>query len=327
MSRRDRGLQDAVAARLDEVPWVHRSGPYQALDLRFGVRTCDPALGEYLAATFAAFAEDGSTDGACWFSALERGDGVPRRLLAYLAGRRIVATTAPTQVLAYLLWAFNQAVTATARGALLIHAAAAERDGAVVVLPAAQESGKTTLVAGLLRRGYRYVTDEAFAVGITTGRLRPFPKALSLDVSSWRLFPELAPELAPPQRAYMSAQWHIPAARLGAETVGPEATPRVVLSPRYQPGATTALTRLRPAAGLLLLAENSFNAADWGQAGLCAAADMLRGCPVIGKLIVGDLDSACDVVDQAVDEALAWTEQASNRAQRGGQLERAPHAG
>jgi len=298
----------SVEARLDDVPWVHRSGPYQALDLRFGVRTRDPALGQYLAATFADLAAGGGVEGVSWFSVLERGEGVRRRLLAYLAGRRLVATASPALALAYVLWALNQEVVASAQGAVMIHAAAAERDGVVVVLPAAQGFGKTTLVTGLLRRGYRYVTDEAFALDVASGGMRPFPKALSLEADSWPLFPELAPELSPAQATYLAAQWHIPASRLEAATACPDAVPRVLIGPRYEIGATAVLSRLRPAEGLLLLAENSFNVPDWGQPGLLAAAQMVRGCAVVGKLTLGDLEAACDIVDRAVDEALAADE-------------------
>jgi hypothetical protein len=303
----ERRLQALVAARLDQVAWGHQSGPYQALDLRFGVRACDPALGEYLADVLSAFAVESSQADMTWFSALVVEDQPCRRLRAYVGGRRLVATRVPSLVPAYLLWALNQEVVGRATGSLLVHAAAAERDGAVVVLPGDQGSGKSTLVAGLLRRGYRYVTDEALAIDTATGRLRPYPKALSLEEGSWPLFPEMIPDLSAAQQTYAGAQWHIPAAHLGAKTMAPDAVPRVVLSPRYRAGAPTAVKPLRPAEGLVLLVENSFNGAGWGQRGLSAAAALVRGCPVIGELSIGNLEAACDLVDLAMDEAVTTT--------------------
>ena len=47
------------------------------------------------------------------------------------------------------------------------------------------ESGKTTLVAGLVLAGLRYLTDEAVAIRPADGGITPFPKALSVDHGSW----------------------------------------------------------------------------------------------------------------------------------------------
>lgn len=299
-------LDASVERLLDGVPWVHTSGPYQALELRFGVRTCDPALGHYLDALLAPFLTSGSLDGVVWFSGLDRPALGEHRFVAYAGGRRVLATSLPNMLLSSLLWAFNRLVVGRATGCLLLHASAVERQGVVVVLPASQNSGKTTLCAGLLRRGYRYVTDEAVAVDIATGALRPFPKALSLDPGSWPLFSDLAPRLEPEQEAYVQRQWHVPAAQFGAQIADPVGSvARVLLSPRYAPGAQTTITPLRPAEAVVMLIENSFNPESWGQDGLDAAGRLVGGCSTMGRLSVGDLDEACAIVDRAVEQALA----------------------
>lgn len=307
MRRHEPGYLDRRVERvLAKVPWTHISGPYQALDLRFGLRTCDTALGSYLADLLLPFATDGSVDGVLWFSGLDRVSRGSPAHVTYAGGRRLRATPSRRMMLNSLLWAFNQEVVAGAEGCLLLHASAVERDGVVVVLPAAQESGKTTLCAALLRHGYRYVTDEAVAVDVDSGRVRPFPKALSVDQGSWPLFPELAPRLAPEQRLFAEDQWHLPASRFAAAIADPTvAVPRVLLSPSHCPGVESRIAPLRPAEALLLLLENSFNLQDWGQAGLTAAARMVQGCSTLGRLSVDDLQQACELVDHAVDRALA----------------------
>lgn len=299
-------LAGRIDRLLDAVAWAHTSGPYQALDLRFALRTCDPGLGSYLGELLRPFADGGPLGGALWLSGLERDTRRTGRYVTYAGARRLTATPLRSQMLASLLWVLNQEVVARAEGCLLLHAAAAERDGVVVVLPATQNSGKTTLCAGLLRRGYRYVTDEAVAIDIATGRIRPFPKALSIDAGSWPLFPDLAPPLDDGQRPYVREQWHVPAARLGAGLADlPARGPRVILSPRHATGARAAISPLRPAEGVMLLVDNSFNASRWGQAGLDAATRVVRGSALVGRLVVGDLHEACDLVDRVVDEALA----------------------
>lgn len=308
--REQRPLDVRVEQLLAQVPWAHTSGFYRALDLRFRVRTCDPALGTYLESLLVPFEVDESSDGpveeVVWFSGLERGPVHERRFVTYVGRRRIAATPRRSLALASLLWAFNREVVARAEGCLLLHAAAAERDGIVVLLPASQNSGKTTLCAGLLRRGYRYVTDEAVAVDTVTGCVRPFPKALSLDSGSWPLFPDQEPRLGQAQSSYVRDQWHVPAVSLGAEVAGSRVgMPRVLLSPRHAAGAEGMVSPLRPAEAVLLLHENSFNGSTWGQDGLSAAARLVQGCAVVGRLSVGDLEEACDVVDRAVELALA----------------------
>src|SRR5262249_58546343 len=94
--------------------------------------------------------------------------------------------------------------------ALGIHAGGVALDGTAVALPAAMESGKSTLTAGLVRAGYAYLTDEAVMLDWETSAVIPFPKPISLDPGSWRLFPELAPDAPPPSR-YESEHAHDPA--------------------------------------------------------------------------------------------------------------------
>lgn len=288
------------------MPWGGTIGPCRALDLRFGVRVCDPALSSYLEPILLPFADDGPVEDVVWFSVLERAGRRRPRLVVYAGGHQVRATARRSRSLDSLLWSLNRLVVATAERCLTLHASAVERHGVVVVLPATQNSGKTTLCAGLLRRGYRYVTDEAVAVDVATGETRPFPKALSLDPGSWPLFPDLEPELPDEQRMYVGQQWHLPAARFGSQEARPPVgAPRVLLSPSYRIDADSTVTPLRPAEAVVMLIENSFNASAWGQAGLDAAARLVRGCAVAGRLDVGDLEQACDIVDRAVEQALA----------------------
>ena len=304
-----RRLDGRISRLLAGVRWTHVSGPYQALDLRFGVRTSDPVLGSFLQTLFHPFRGQGQLDDVLWLSGLER-QRPSNRASAYIGAHRLTVTTRRPLVLAALLWALNQEVVRSTKGCLLLHASAAERDGTVVVLPGPSGSGKTTLCAALLRRGYRYITDETVALDIATGRVRPFPKALSLDRGSWPLFADLAPQATDEHRHYIQEQWHLTSEQLGgAPPVGPEiGQPRIVLRPRYQDGATTIATAVRPAEAIQLLAENSFNATDWGQAGLDACAATVQGCTTLGRITFGDLNEACDIIDHAVAQADATAE-------------------
>lgn len=99
-------------------------------------------------------------------------------------------------VLQHGLWAINQAVQKRVRDYLLLHAGAVARDGKVGFLPAAMESGKSSLVLALLQLGFEYLSDEFGAIDPVTGYAYPVPKRLSLGWHSLSLFPGLEDRLA-----------------------------------------------------------------------------------------------------------------------------------
>jgi len=70
-------------------------------------------------------------------------------------------------------------VAAAARRKIFVHAGVVAWRGRAIVLPGRSFSGKTTLVAELLRAGATYYSDE-FAVLDERGRVHPFPKLLSV---------------------------------------------------------------------------------------------------------------------------------------------------
>ena len=64
-----------------------------------------------------------------------------------------------------------------------------------VLLPGPPDSGKTTLTAGLVRAGFRYLTDEAAFVDPTTRILRPFPRPLWMELGTVEIIPGVRDKL------------------------------------------------------------------------------------------------------------------------------------
>lgn len=75
--------------------------------------------------------------------------------------------------------ALRSAVALNAPEHVFVHAGVVARDGSAIVLPGASLSGKSTLVAALMRAGATYFSDE-FAVFDAAGRVHPYPKPLSI---------------------------------------------------------------------------------------------------------------------------------------------------
>ena len=296
--RRRPSREAATLARLDARTWPRQTPRYRALDLAFSVRLMGDDLADYIEHIFSSLrAGRGAspTEPAHVYSVLDEGERYQRRYAVYFDGQPIVRTPSEPMALVYLLWHLNRAVVEASNRWLLLHAAAAEHEGAAVVLPAPMDSGKTTLVAGLVVRGLGYLTDETVAIDLATRRVDPYPKPLSIELGSWETLPSLRPQLDARFARFHDELWHVvpDAIRPGA-AAGPS-TPRVVVTPRFESGARTAIEPMSRAEAVMMLAENAFNFASHKAAGLDALAAIVRNCECY-RMTVGTLDDACDAI-------------------------------
>jgi hypothetical protein len=215
--------------------------------------------------------------------------------LALRVGPDVVLTTDDRPLfLAHVLWELNRrAISASQDALLLLHAAAAERDGSSVLLAGPSGSGKSTLVAGLLTRGFAYLTDDGVRLDARDLSARPHPKPINLGRDVVTRFPAL--DRIPPEfQRWMGDEWYVAPAWLGAEA-GRGSPARLVCFPTYERGARTHVAPISRAEGLVLLAENAFNFTHLGGVAVSALADMLRPC-VCYRLVSGDVDDAVDCV-------------------------------
>jgi hypothetical protein len=264
-----------------------------ALDHDFAIETTDPALGRYLDSLLEPFGAEGLPEASYAFT--DRGTPAEDRYELYFRDTRLIWAATPGIVFDYLLWHINSRVVSESTRYLLVHDSAAELDGRAIVMPADAGSGKTTLVAGLLRAGLRYLTDEAVAIDCDTLQIEPFPKPLSVDEGSWPILPELAPALGPDLQSYARNQWAVDARSVRPDVLAPRSRPAFVVSPCYRAHAPTRLVALRPAETVALLARHSFNLQKHGQPGLEALAAIARRSAGY-RLEMGDLDAACRLI-------------------------------
>jgi hypothetical protein len=86
-------------------------------------------------------------------------------------------------------------VSKTVRSFVALHAGAVATDEGALFLPAPTKRGKSTLVAGLLARGFRYLSDEAGLVDPVTSTAHPFPRRITLQEVAVARFPGLEDRL------------------------------------------------------------------------------------------------------------------------------------
>ena len=108
-----------------------------------------------------------------------RSDGPSRPSRVYVGRRRRVRTPDVGRAFAVLESEIRQSVAASAVGRTFVHAGVVGWSGRAIVIPGRSRSGKTTLVAELVRAGAQYRSDE-FAVLDARGRVHPFAKPLSI---------------------------------------------------------------------------------------------------------------------------------------------------
>jgi len=134
--------------------------------------------------------------------------------------------------------ALELSVSRNARGVVFVHAGVVGWRGRAILIPGRSRSGKTSLVASLVRAGATYYSDE-FAVLGSDGRVHPYPRALSIRQDG----------LMRPLRC--------PVEDLGARTgTGPLPVGRIVLT-KHRDGASWRPRPLSPGLAVLGLLDNT----------------------------------------------------------------------
>lgn len=170
---------------------------------------------------------------------------------------------------------------------LLLHAGAVARDGQAVIFPGESGTGKSTLTAACVRRGFGYLTDEVVAIDLCSSTMTGFARPLML--TRWAAA-ELGLDVMPGK-----PKVPVTAERLGGTTVGGSLYPAHIVELRH--GAVeTALEPMTAGETLTSILRASFNHHRHGERAWRAAGD-LAGRARGWRLDVTDLDSAVDAIE------------------------------
>jgi HprK-related kinase A len=175
-------------------------------------------------------------------------------------------------------WVMNWCVTHRAHAYLIIHAAVLERHGRAVILPAPPGSGKSTLCAALVTRGWRLLSDEMTLVRLDDGAVLPVPRPVSLKNGSIAVIREFAPHAVFSTPVENTSKGTIAHLKPPADSIVRAAEPARAASivfPRYEAGAVTSLTPLPKARAFMQVAENAFNYQALGAAGFAALGQLI----------------------------------------------------
>jgi HprK-related kinase A len=177
-------------------------------------------------------------------------------------------------------WTLNYCVSRDGHHFVAVHAAVVERQGRALIVSGESGAGKSTLCAALVLDGWRLLSDEFALIDPERGTLSPLPRPVSLKNASIDIIRQrggrdvvYGPEGIDIEEARFV---HMKPPPSSVRRASEPAVPRVVIFPRWRPGAPTSLMRVRKADVLLRLADQSFNYNYLGVRGFNAIADLAR---------------------------------------------------
>jgi HprK-related kinase A len=176
-------------------------------------------------------------------------------------------------------WGLNWCICSRAHQFLIFHSAVVEKAGRAAILAGPPGSGKSTLCAALLARGWRLFSDELALLDPAHGRLLPIPRPVALKGASIELIEGLLPlsrigrVFAPTHKGALA---HLCPPSEAVERQAEPALPGWVVFPTHAENADTRLVPLGKTAGFLRLERNSFNYDLLGQCGFEALGQLIE---------------------------------------------------
>lgn len=180
-----------------------------------------------------------------------------------------------------LEWGLNWCIYRHAHQFLILHAAGVEKNGQALVLPGRPGTGKSTLCAALVSRGWRLLSDELALIRPHDGKVMPIARAMSLKNQSIEVIRRFAPDavFGPEIRdTHKGTVTHIQPPTDSVRRVDEPSNPAWIVFPAFEAGGPTRLTPLAKARGFLRVADDSLNYAMLGETGFRLICDLIESC-------------------------------------------------
>jgi HprK-related kinase A len=266
-----------LAERLAGPGLVLRTGPFANR-----IRSDIPQLRDGIALLYADYPVDDAGGFADFQLTLRRSGGARRWLHQQVHfdhdGVRPFKPLPLAQAFPMFEWVMNWCVSHRAHRYLIIHAAVLELHGRALILPAPPGSGKSTLCAALVTRGWRLLSDEMTLVRLDDGMLVPLPRPVSLKNASIDVIRAFAPDavLSPAvENTNKGTIAHLKPPGASIARAAEPVRPALIVFPRFDAGAATSLAPLPKARAFMQVAENAFNYQVLGAAGFAALGALI----------------------------------------------------
>lgn len=195
-----------------------------------------------------------------------------------------------------LEWSMNWCIATHAHHYLLLHSAVIEREGCAVIMPAPPGSGKSTLCAGLVHRGWRLLSDELALISLQDASIIPLGRPISLKNQSIDVIRSFVPGAVLSQVVHDTSKGSVSLLKVPAEhlqRIKETAKPCWIIFPKYVAGSPAQMVPRSKANSMLELGLNSFNYMVLGR----------MGFEVLSKVI--DASDCYDFQYSQLDDAVA----------------------
>lgn len=203
---------------------------------------------------------------------------------------------AETHALPHFEWGVNWCFAQRFNQYVLMHSGSLAVGDQGVIMAAPPGSGKSTLTAAMMLRGFRLLSDEFGVLCPESGQLWPMLKPVALknqSIDVIRAFAHgavIGPVFEGTRKGDVA---HLAPNQASVDARGQTASPALVIFPKYQNGSELQLVRLPAQDAFAQLAFNSFNYSLLGDVGFNAIADITERCPAY-ELRYSDLDAAIE---------------------------------
>ncbi|RZJ13306.1 MAG: HprK-related kinase A, partial [Rubrivivax sp.] len=204
------------------------------------------------------------------------------------------------QALPMLEWGLNWCITAYSHHLLVLHAACVARDDRAVILPAPPGSGKSTLCAALVNRGWRLLSDELTLVDFDAGRVWGLARPVNLKNASIDVIRRFTPQayLTPPVHDTSKGTVALMAPPAQSVQAGTRpARPCWMVLPKYEAGAAATLQPMPRGQAFMQIADNAMNYTMLGRQGFETVGELTGRCEHF-SFRYGNLDEAMQVFDR-----------------------------
>lgn len=249
-------------AKLDRLGWTAGLS-FKAYGTRFGLRTNDLSILERVQEVLPLGWEPHHSTTvdilySLWVGQPNRYKGTRYYHLLYAGSGRLARSMSLEPILQSLERNLQLVMAYLAKNLLFVHAGVVGWKGGAILVPGRSFSGKTSLVAALVKAGATYLSDE-YAVLDPQGRVHPYPVPLSIRNGNGRDSRKVAVEL------------------LGGQ-VGQDALPvELIVVTEYEPGARWQPRVLSPGQALLTLMANT----------VAARRNPEFSLPILRQVVVG----------------------------------------
>ena len=208
-----------------------------------------------------------------------------------------------SQAFAFFEWGLNWCFAQHSNQYLIYHAAVIERSGQAIILPAPPGSGKSTLCAALMHRGWRLLSDELCMIDRNTGQIVPVPRPASLKNESINVMREFAPEAVIGPTAHDTAKGSVAHLKIPKDMLDRQdetATPALVVLPKFQKGSPVQIEDMDKAHMFMEVATNAFNYSVLGAEAYDMTADLVDRCDCL-RFTYSKLDDAIQTFERFID--------------------------